>query len=584
MQEPRAQPDKEPVDPVAEKAAVYAAKEKQKMEAPEDKGARTAGGKRKNASCRSYFEPEHPVRKAGKLFAGPGEKRNTRKPDLVRNLRKTAAEAGRTIDSETGGDSGSLEESTVQEGAALAFEGAGIFSSLERNERLQEKNSRFVKENTEPEETKGSHGRKDRSSYVKNRNRRYAAEMRKKRQQKKAAEGAGKAIGTAAAEAETAKAAEAAAAETSEAAAGVGIPVLIIVLIVALFLLLILLLFLVFTTDTAEQSIVSGASYQESDANILTTNKAYAELEKKLHEKIVNTPSLYGGYDEYRYDLAEISHNPYDLTSYLSAEHLYYTADGMAEELKEILALQYQLTYTSSEEKRWRDAKDENGNTVYDTEGHAVQEPYQWRILTVKLTKKELNDVLPQRLSASNRALYDCYRETNGGRTDLFGASGMDNNYKVYYEDGAVKDDEIEAAIGSFDAKEMYAVAREQLGKTYVFGAGHGSDYYSGNPAHFDCSSFVSWVIDHSIGHIGCNTTNGILSKCNVIPSSEAQAGDIIFFQHTYDCPGASHVAIYLGNNLMIHCGNPIKITNITSSYWTSHFLCFGRLKSAYRN
>jgi hypothetical protein len=156
MQEPRAQPDKEPVDPVAEKAAVYAAKEKQKMEAPEDKGARTAGGKRKNASCRSYFEPEHPVRKAGKLFAGPGEKRNTRKPDLVRNLRKTAAEAGRTIDSETGGDSGSLEESTVQEGAALAFEGAGIFSSLERNERLQEKNSRFVKENTEPEETKGS--------------------------------------------------------------------------------------------------------------------------------------------------------------------------------------------------------------------------------------------------------------------------------------------------------------------------------------------------------------------------------------------------------------------------------------------
>jgi cell wall-associated NlpC family hydrolase len=502
MQEPRAQPDKEPVDPVAEKAAVYAAKEKQKMEAPEDKGARTAGGKRKNASCRSYFEPEHPVRKAGKLFAGPGEKRNTRKPDLVRNLRKTAAEAGRTIDSETGGDSGSLEESTVQEGAALAFEGAGIFSSLERNERLQEKNSRFVKENTEPEETKGS----------------------------------------------------------------------------------ILLLFLVFTTDTAEQSIVSGASYQESDANILTTNKAYAELEKKLHEKIVNTPSLYGGYDEYRYDLAEISHNPYDLTSYLSAEHLYYTADGMAEELKEILALQYQLTYTSSEEKRWRDAKDENGNTVYDTEGHAVQEPYQWRILTVKLTKKELNDVLPQRLSASNRALYDCYRETNGGRTDLFGASGMDNNYKVYYEDGAVKDDEIEAAIGSFDAKEMYAVAREQLGKTYVFGAGHGSDYYSGNPAHFDCSSFVSWVIDHSIGHIGCNTTNGILSKCNVIPSSEAQAGDIIFFQHTYDCPGASHVAIYLGNNLMIHCGNPIKITNITSSYWTSHFLCFGRLKSAYRN
>ena len=156
---------------------------------------------------------------------------------------------------------------------------------------------------------------------------------------------------------------------------------------------------------------------------------------------------------------------------------------------------------------------------------------------------------------------YAIYQATKGNRAYLFEGLVDDATYEVPAE--ALEDEEF---------RKMIAEAEKYLGYPYVWGG-------SSPATSFDCSGFVSWVINHSVGNVGRETANGLLKQCQRISSDEAKPGDLVFFQGTYNTTGASHVGIYVGNNTMIHCGNPIQYANIESAYWKKHFYCFGRLK-----
>ena len=367
--------------------------------------------------------------------------------------------------------------------------------------------------------------------------------------------------------------------------AAAGMPV-VLILVVVLGVLIILLMSVMALGQGMSQEMVSSTSYLESDENILLTNKGYADMEQALKERLERTETDFPGYDEYRYDLDEIGHDPYALISYLSARYLYFTPEEAEQDLKKIMEAQYSLTYTRITETRYRDLLDENGDPVTDPQtGEVLKESYLWYVLKVELRNHPLEEVLPERLSEDEKPLYLAYQRTNGNRWDLFGAEGADNNYEYYFGEHAGAEVHAGAEIPDAGARQMMEIAGSQLGKPYQMGAAHGSDFYSDDPEKFDCSSFVCWVIDHSVGHIGINDTNGILAKCDRIPASEARPGDIIFFQKTYNYPGASHVGIVTGDGMMIHAGNPVKeVSYAESSYWQEHYLCIGRLKEEYRN
>lgn len=362
-------------------------------------------------------------------------------------------------------------------------------------------------------------------------------------------------------------------AEAAAAAAGSALPALlaagaVLALVLALPIVLTALVEGVAGTGAA------SATYLDSDAAILAGEKAYRELEEKLKEKIGKIEEEYPGFDEYRYELCEIGHDPYELASLLSARHLYYD-DVTKKELEDLLEAQYDLKLTQSEETR----------KIRETDpgtGEETVREVQVLVLTVTLTGRSIDEVAKEALSGDAYRLYAAYQETAGSRLDLFGKDGADSNYEFYYGDTDYGG--IGKALSGTDAGRMYAVAQAQVGKPYVYGACHGEDYLSSDPKAFDCSSFVSWVIDHSIGHVGISDTNGLLYKCEKVPPDAARPGDLIFFQKTYNYPGASHVGIYLGDGLMIHAGSPVKVTETTSSYWQAHFLTYGRLKEEYRN
>ena len=121
------------------------------------------------------------------------------------------------------------------------------------------------------------------------------------------------------------------------------------------------------------------------------------------------------------------------------------------------------------------------------------------------------------------------------------------------------------------DFAELIREAEKYLGMAYVWG---GSTPQTG----FDCSGFVCWVLNQTGTDVGRTTANGLKSQCDIIRPEEVKPGDLIFFKGTYGVSGASHVGIYVGNNMMIHCGNPISYASISSAYWQEHFYCFGRI------
>ena len=345
------------------------------------------------------------------------------------------------------------------------------------------------------------------------------------------------------------------------------------ILIVGALGLLVMLIAGMFSSCTAmfagSGNAVLGTSYTAEDADILGADADYSALETALDNQISNIESTHPGYDEYRYDLAEIGHNPYELASYLTVLFEDYTRAEVQSTLQSLFAQQYTLTLTPEVEVRYRT------ETRTDSEGndYDVEVPYNYHILNVKLTNKGLGAVIQASgLTTEQADRYDVLMTTSGNRSELFG----EDVYGV--SGGEYTDYDIPGeALTDEKFRRMITEAEKYLGYPYVWGG-------SSPSTSFDCSGFVSWVINHSgngwsVGRLGAK---GLKNICDIIPPDQAKPGDLIFFHHTYDAPDpsdATHVGIYVGDGMMIHCGNPISYASTESSYWQSHFLCFGRIR-----
>ena len=356
-------------------------------------------------------------------------------------------------------------------------------------------------------------------------------------------------------------------------------------IVVGIFLLLFLVVSSMFSSCTAMfqggTQVILGTSYTATDEDITGADSDYSALEAALRSRINNIERTHSGYDEYRYDLDEINHNPYELASYLTVLFEDYTRDEVQRTLQRLFEKQYTLTLTEEVEIRTRtETQTETGTRqVWDSElGEYVEEEYEYEveveveyeyyILNVKLTNHGLNYAIGNSgLTEEQIERYRLLLQTQGNRPDLFEGN-------IYATAGEYTDYDIPGeALTDVKFARMIREAEKYLGYPYVWGG-------SSPSTSFDCSGFVSWVINNcgngwSVGRL---TASGLMNICDIIPRSAAEPGDLIFFQGTYDTTGASHVGIYVGNGMMIHCGNPISYASIETNYWQSHFYCFGRL------
>ena len=315
-------------------------------------------------------------------------------------------------------------------------------------------------------------------------------------------------------------------------------------------------------------------SFSAEDSDILAVEADYDAKEQELREKIANIESEHPGYDEYRYETDEIGHNPFELAAILTVLYEAYTEDEVQDCLDEIFELQYKLTTESKTERRTR--RERRSRTVTNPDGststeyYYVDVEYDYHILIVKLTNSGLASVARKLgFTDDEMARFRLLVETKGNKPYLF----ADDPY-VSPDPGADDDYEIPPeALTDTKFANMIREAEKHLGLPYVWG---GYSPVTG----FDCSGFVSWVINHCGNgwNVGRQTANGLLGCCTRVSTDEAKPGDLIFFKGTYATNGASHVGIYVGNGMMIHCGSPIQYTSINTRYWKKHFYTFGRL------
>lgn len=341
-------------------------------------------------------------------------------------------------------------------------------------------------------------------------------------------------------------------------------------IVIALFLIVCLLLNSLSSCSVLLQgglSGLAGSTYPAKDSDMLGAEDAYAEMEADLQYELDHYESLHSGYDEYHYDLDEIKHDPYVLVSILTAYHQgEWTLDEVQGTLAMLFEKQYILTERVEVETRYRTETDtwtdEEGNSHTDT----YEVPYDYYVCYVTLENFDLSHVPVYIMSEEQLSLYAVYMSTLGNRPDLFAghpnAAGRED-YLDYDVPPEALEDETFAA--------MLAEAEKYLGFPYVWGG-------SSPSTSFDCSGFVSWVINHSGWDVGRLGAQGLCDICTPVSAANARPGDLIFFKGTYDTPGVSHCGIYVGNSMMIHCGSPISYANINSSYWQSHFYTFGRL------
>ena len=426
------------------------------------------------------------------------------------------------------------------------------------------------------------------------------------------------------------------------------------------------------------QSSFLATTYMANEADINNSDLYYTELETDLQIDIDQTEQNYPGYDGYRYNIGEISHDPYELMGYLSAAFDAFTFEQVQSELDSLFAEQYTLTREA--------VKEDSGDEVR-------------YILVTTLTVRPLSEIIAERLEPGEQTdRYGVYMQTYGNRqafgnpfdtswlgmvtsgygyrvhpitgeknlhrgVDLAAAEGTpikaiqdgrvvsageagsyglcvviedENGYQSRYAHCSslsvttgqeVKRGDVIATVGSIGQSTgphihlevmlndeylnpyyfvdnggdggalpgtpggpvipgnpgaamgdgtfaaMLAEAEKYLGWPYVWGG-------SSPSTSFDCSGFVSWVINQSgAGSVGRQTAQGLYNLCTPVSRSDAQPGDLIFFTKTYSAATpVTHVGIYVGNGQMIHCGDPISYANINSNYWTSHFYGFGRL------
>ena len=313
---------------------------------------------------------------------------------------------------------------------------------------------------------------------------------------------------------------------------------------------------------------IAASTYPSQDADMLGAEAQYCEMEAEL-QRYLDTYESTHDYDEYHFDLDTIEHDPYVLISMITALHQgEWTLDEVQGALQMLFDRQYILTEDVVVETRYRTETDTwtdaDGNTHTDT----YQVPYDYYICTVTLENFNLSHVPVYIMSEEQLGMYATYMATLGNRPDLFPGSGyigkyVEGSYTDYDIPPEALDDEVFAAI----IKE----AEKYLGYPYVWGG-------SSPSTSFDCSGFVSWVINHSGWDVGRLGAQGLCNICTPVSSANVKPGDLVFFTGTYDTPGVSHVGIYVGNNMMIHCGDPISYANLNSSYWQSHFYRYGRL------
>ena len=327
-------------------------------------------------------------------------------------------------------------------------------------------------------------------------------------------------------------------------------------------------------------NVVLGTSYTAEDEDLKGVETDYTKLEDKLRKQIDRIETDHPGYDEYRYNLAEIGHNPYELASLLTIEFENYTRSQVQARLQSIFEAQYELKLEEKVEIRTR--KETRVGYRYNpitgtghTYTYQVTVQYEYKILNVTLLNRGVDYVARNSgLTDDQLQRYEVTLECRGNRDDLFAGiafatpdgAGSSGEYQDYDIPGEALTDE--------KFRKMITEAEKYLGYPYVWGG-------SSPSTSFDCSGFVSWVINHCGNgwNVGRQTANGLMGKCDIIPKSEAKPGDLIFFQKTYNTSGASHVGIYVGNGMMIHCGNPISYASIETNYWRQHYYCMGRIR-----
>lgn len=327
-------------------------------------------------------------------------------------------------------------------------------------------------------------------------------------------------------------------------------------------------------------NVVLGTSYTAEDEDLKGVETDYTKLEDKLRKQIDRIETDHPGYDEYRYNLAEIGHNSYELASLLTVEFENYTRSQVQARLQSIFEAQYELKLEEKVEIRTR--KETRVGYRYNpitgtghTYTYQVTVQYEYKILNVTLLNRGVDYVARNSgLTDDQLQRYEVTLECRGNRDDLFAGiafatpdgAGSSGEYQDYDIPGEALTDE--------KFRKMITEAEKYLGYPYVWGG-------SSPSTSFDCSGFVSWVINHCGNgwNVGRQTANGLMGKCDIIPKSEAKPGDLIFFQKTYNTSGASHVGIYVGNGMMIHCGSPISYASIETSYWRQHYYCMGRIR-----
>lgn len=310
---------------------------------------------------------------------------------------------------------------------------------------------------------------------------------------------------------------------------------------------------------------ILGTSYTSEDPDILQTETNYAVLETDLQQELSDIESTYPGYDEYRYDVDSIGHNPNELISYLSVKYDAFAPDQVQSELKRLFEQQYSLTTQEVIEIRTRTVTHTDPETGETTE---EEEEYEYKILYVTLRNKGLGAVVLENLTEDEKERYTATLSLKGNKPYLFGDDIYANE-----SPGGEEYDIPGEALNDPDFAALITEAEKYLGFPYVWGG-------SSPSTSFDCSGFVCWVYTASgVYNLPRTTAQGIYNQCAHIPKSDARPGDIIFFTGTYNSPGpVSHVGIYVGDNMMIHCGSPIQYARIDSSYWSQHYYAMGRL------
>lgn len=325
-------------------------------------------------------------------------------------------------------------------------------------------------------------------------------------------------------------------------------------------------------------SAVIASSYLSEDEAMLGAEAQYCQMEAELQDKLDNFESYYPGYDEYNYDLDDIEHDPYVLISILSALHeAEFTLDEIQSTLQMLFDKQYILTTEEIVEVRYRTETRVGSYTTTDPETGAttthyytyeVEVPYNYYIMNVTLENFNLSHVPVYIMSQDQLSMYATYMSVVGNREDLFPDSP--------YVDKYIENPPDEYTVNpSYMTDETFATliteAEKYLNYPYVWGG-------SNPETSFDCSGFVSYVLTNSgLVNTGRLGAQGLYNVCSPVSRADAKPGDLVFFVGTYDTPGVSHVGIYVGDGVMLHCGDPIQYSSINTSYWQSHFYAFGR-------